>query len=332
MYDAFLRARQNKTTRNEVIVFEYYVERNVVKLVDTITNGSYRIGNYKEFKVYEPKERLIKALPFEDRVVHQWFVHEFLITYVVPKFIYDSYACLEGKGTHEAVNRLEYFMYKAKLEYKDYYVLKMDIKKFFYSIDPNILFELLKKYFKDKALLELSSKLIFCEEDELGIAIGNYTSQYFANIYLNELDQFVKHKLRVRYYLRYMDDFILLVKNKEIAKEIFHQIEKFLKEKLNLELNHKSKYFPHSMGIDFCGYRVFNTHKLVRVRSKKQMRGRIRYWNKLYAEDNLNVKDVVQSFTAWRGHIKHANSYNLYNKYIAKLDFHCEIENFIKYE
>lgn len=115
MYDAFLRARKNKTNRNDVIIFEYHIERNIVKLVDSIANESYRIGNYREFKVYEPKERLIKSLPFKDRVVHQWFVHEFLIPYVVPKFIYDSYACLEEKGTHKAVKRLEYFMYKAKL-------------------------------------------------------------------------------------------------------------------------------------------------------------------------------------------------------------------------
>lgn len=219
-------------------------------------------------------------------------------------------------------------MYKAKLEYKDYYVLKMDIKKFFYSIDPNILFELLKKYFKDKALLELSSKLIFCEDDELGIAIGNYTSQYFANIYLNELDQFVKHKLRVRYYLRYMDDFILLVKNKEIAKEIFHQIEKFLKEKLNLELNHKSKYYPSSMGVDFCGYRVYYTHRLVRNRSKINMKKRIKTWNYLYeVGGQLDEKFISQSISSWKAHIKHACSYNLYKFYLRKIKFDLPIKD-----
>lgn len=330
MYDAFLRAKTNKSNRPEVIEFEYNVERNIVRLVNSIEDGTYKIGDYREFKVYEPKERVIKALPFRDRVVHQWFVHEFLIKYIVPKFIYDSYACLDGKGTHKAVNRLERFMYNAMLEYGEYYILKMDIKKFFYNINPKILFKILQKYFKDKEFLNLASKLIFCEDDSIGIAIGNYTSQYFANLYLNTLDQYIKHNLKIKFFLRYMDDFVLLVKDKEVAKEVFKKIEIFLKEELELELNHKSKYYPSSMGVDFCGYRVFHTHKLVRVRSKKQMRGRIKCWNKLYQEDNLVVKEVLQSFNAWRGHIRHANSYNLFIRYVAKLDF--DIKNLISYK
>ncbi|MDD2208552.1 MAG: RNA-dependent DNA polymerase, partial [Bacilli bacterium] len=129
MLDAFFRARENKSHNYSVIEFEFKLENNIVDLITKIKSDKYFIGIYREFTIYEPKERVIKALPFCDRVVHQWFVYEFLIPYVVPKFIYDSYACLKGKGTHKAVDRLEYFMHSARLNYGDnYYVLKIDIK------------------------------------------------------------------------------------------------------------------------------------------------------------------------------------------------------------
>lgn len=324
MYDAFLRAKKNKSTREEIMEFEYNIEKNIISLLYELKTKRYTIGNYKTFVIYEPKERIIKSLPFRDRVVHQWYVYEFLIPNVVPRFIYDSYACIKGRGTHNAVKRLENFMLKAKIKYGDYYIIKMDIKKFFYNINTDILFNILKKYINDKELLNMSSKLIFEANEKLGIPIGNYTSQYFANIYLNELDQFVKHKLKIKYYLRFMDDFVLLVENKDIAKKIFNEIEIFLKDALKLEINKKSRYYPSAMGVDFCGYRVFHTHKLVRNRSKKQMRKRIKIWNILYKKKKLNMYKVEMSLNSWLAHIKHANSYNLYNSYINKIEFKIE--------
>lgn len=324
MYEAFLRAKKNKTLREEVMAFEYDIEKNIIDLLTELRKGIYCIGKYRQFKVYEPKERIIKALPFRDRVVHQWYVYEFLIPNIVPRFIYDSYACIEFKGTHKAAQRLEKFMKEARLKYGDYYVIKMDIKKFFYNINPHILFEILKKYIKDRALLNISSKFIFEDNSDVGIPIGNYTSQYFANIYMNELDQYVKHTLKIKYYLRFMDDFILLVENKENAKKIFNNIEKFINDVLKLEINPKSRYYPSAMGVDFCGYRIFHTHKLVRNRSKKRMRKRIKEWNNLYKKNQLDMKIVETSLNSWKAHIKHTNSYNLEKKYLGKIKFDIE--------
>ncbi len=321
MHAAYIRARENKSDKTDVMFFGDELEKNIVNLIKEIRNGTYEIGLYREFKVYEPKERVIKSLPFRDRVVHQWYVHEFIIPTLVPKFIYDSYACITTKGTHRAVRRVNYFMRKARAEYGNYYILKMDIKKFFYSIDPKILMTILSKHFGDKLFLQLSERLIFEKGVDKGIPIGNYTSQYFANLYLHELDMYIKHELKVKYYVRYMDDFVLLVENKFVAKKLLSKIEKFLETNLKLKLNPKSRYYPCNIGVDFCGYRIFHTHILVRNRSKKQMRKKIKVWNKLYEEKNLNIEVVRASISSWKGHISHANSFNLEKNYLNKMAF-----------
>lgn len=321
MYEAYDRAKKNKTDRKEVMAFEYNLEFNLIKLINEIKNDTYYLGEYRCFKVYEPKERVIKALPFRDRVVHQWYVHEFLIPNIVPKFIYDSYACIKFKGTHRAMRRLKSFMYEARRKYGEFFVIKMDISKFFYNIDSKILFQIMTKYFKDKALLKLTSTLIFDAYEQVGIPIGNYTSQYFANIYLNELDYFIKHDLKLKYYLRFMDDFVIIVESKEIAKDVFQKIESFVNNNLKLKLNHKSRIYPSHMGIDFCGYRMFYTHTLVRNRSKNRMKKNIKRWNKSYQNGKLDIKKAEMSLNSWEAHIKHADSYNLHNKYISKIDF-----------
>lgn len=321
MYEAYERAKIGKMKKAEVLEFEYNLELNLISLIEKLKNNQYQIGEYRQFKVHEPKERVIKALPFRDRVVHQWYVYEFIIPYIVPKFIYDSYACLKEKGTHSAVKRLKYFIDDARKKWDDFYIIKMDISKFFYNIDPNILFEIMKKYIHDSKLLELTSVLIFDRKDEIGIPIGNYTSQYFANIYLNELDQYIKQVLKIKYYLRYMDDFVLLVPDKDTARKIYKQIEIFVNEKLRLKLNPKSRIYPSAMGVDFCGYRVYYTHILVRDRCKRDMRKRIRKWNYHYKKGILNKKEVEMSLNSWLSHIKHADSYNLHTRYLNKMEF-----------
>lgn len=327
MYDAFIRARENKSNKSDVMFFEEKTEENIVKLIKELQSGTYRIGKYTEFYVYKPKKRVIKTLPFRDRVVHQWYVYEFIIPKIVPIFIQDSNACIKTRGTHNAVRTVGKYMRRARKHFGDYYVLKMDIRKYFYTIDPNILMSILKKYFGDKKFLDLSEKLIFEKGVDKGIPIGNYTSQYFANLYLHELDNYIKHELKVKYYVRFMDDFVLLVENKEVAKEIYIKIEKFLETNLKLELNPKSKYYPYKMGIDFCGYRIFHTHKLVRNRSKKNMLKKIKLWNKLHRENNLDYEAVKKSIKSWKGHIKHANSYNLESIYLEKIEFKDKLES-----
>ena len=172
---AHKRARIHKTYKNEVIKFEINLENNITNLINNIKNKTYHLGNYYTFTIYEPKERIIKALPYVDRIVHQWYIEEFIKPYIVPKFINTSFACLKNKGTHKAVEQVEQHMREYKRNYGDFWVLKCDIKKFFYSIDPNILFDIMKKYIADKELLAFTKLLIFDKRpssDDVGIPIG----------------------------------------------------------------------------------------------------------------------------------------------------------------
>ncbi len=174
LLQAHKRAKKHKSYKDEVIVYELNLENNIVNLMNSIKNKTYKLGNYFTFKVYEPKERIIMALPYKDRIVHQWYVEEFIKPYILPKFIFTSYACIPSKGTHSAVNELQKMMRIYKRVNPNFWILKCDIKKFFYSINPNILFSIMKKYINDKALLEFTKLIIFDKKknfNELGIPI-----------------------------------------------------------------------------------------------------------------------------------------------------------------
>lgn len=191
-------------------------------------------------------------------------------------------------------------------QYGDFYVLKMDISKFFYSIDKNVLYVLLSKKIKDDTLLKLTKTLIYSDNEKVGIPIGNYTSQYFANIYMNELDHFIKDKIGIKYYIRYIDDFILFTKTKAEAIVLFNVINSYLNNQLKLNLNPKSKYYPIKLEIDFCGYIIFPFHKLVRKRSIIQMKKKI--------NTELNKDKLLVSYKSWINHVKNGSTYNLKNK------------------
>lgn len=324
MLEAHKRARKHKAYKNEVVKFELNLENNLINLMNELKEGKYHIGKYFTFKVYEPKERIIKALPYRDRIVHQWYVEEFIKPYIVPRFINTTYACLSNRGTHRAVKEVERQMRIFKRNYGDFWILKCDIKKFFYNINPYILLNILKKYISDKALLDLTEKLIInpkLDNSQVGIPIGNYTSQFFANIYLNELDQYVKSTLKIKFYTRYMDDFVLILKTKEECKKIKKNIELFLFENLKIELNAKSRYYPYKMGVNFCGYRIFTTHKLLRLSSKKKIKKNVKKWNKKYNNGELNLNLTMQSLNSWLGHSSHCNSYKLQQKIINSCNF-----------
>lgn len=203
LLDAHYRARKNKAYKKDVILFEMNLENNIINLLNSIKNNNYKMGKYYDFKIFEPKERTIHSLPYRDRVVHQWYVEEFIKPYIVPKFINSSFACIVDRGTHKANNYIQHQMQIFKRNYGDFWVLKCDIRRFFYNIDPNILYHILCKYIGDPYLKRFTKQLIFDGRDiigDVGIPIGNYTSQYFANIYLNELDQYVKRILKVKFY------------------------------------------------------------------------------------------------------------------------------------
>lgn len=158
---AHLRAKQRKMYKNDVLAFDLNLESNIVTLIKSIKNSTYHVGKYHSFTVYEPKERVIHALPYKDRVIHQWYVEEFIKPYILPKFISTTFACLPDKGTHKAVDEVQKHMRICKRNWKDFWILKCDIKKFFYSINPYILFDIMKKYISDKHLLYLTQILIF---------------------------------------------------------------------------------------------------------------------------------------------------------------------------
>ena len=300
LVNAHYRAVEGKRSKLEPLLFEQDLETNISNILYKLQNDTYRLGKYKEFKIYEPKERTIKSLPYKDRVVHQWYVYEFIKPYYMKRFIKDTYACIDGRGTHSCSRKTQVYMKRMQKKYKNYYIIKCDVKKYFYSIDKDILYRILSKVIKDKPLLKLTKILIYDNDEKKGIPIGNYTSQYYANIYLNELDHYIKDKLKVKYYLRYMDDFVILLPTKEECRTILNKIKVFLKENLDLELNHKTRIYPNKFGCNFCGYVIHENYMLLRKRCLKKIKRKLR-------EGNLVLNN-------YHGHLMHANSYNFCKK------------------
>ena len=220
-------SKRGKFLRKDVILFSMDVEENIQKLYEELKTGKYQHGSYTSFKIYEPKERIIEKAPYRDRIVHRWYVDNFMQEHFVKSFRYSSFACLKGKGMHNACLYVQEMMKHCKRIWNNYYVIKMDVAKYFQNIDKQILYEILCRKIKDKNLLWLSREILYSNGVDKGLPIGNYTSQCFANIYLNELDQYMKHKLKLKYTCRYMDDVVALVNTKEEAIEKLNLIRSF---------------------------------------------------------------------------------------------------------
>ena len=312
---AHKRARKHKAYKDEIIEYEFNLENNITNLLNNIKSKKYRLGKYREFKVYEPKERVIKALPYPDRIVHQWYVEEFIKPYILPKFISTSFACIPERGTHRSAQQIEKYMRIFKRNYGDFWVLKCDISKFFYSINPRTLFNIMEKYISDKALLDFTKLLIFDRREsfgQVGIPIGNYTSQFFANIYLNKMDQYVKRVLKIKYYVRYMDDFILIHRNKKYLQYCLEKINKICNEELDLELNQKTQIGLAYNGIDFLGFNhiLTNSGKVIRklrFSSKQRMRNHIKIMCKLKNKSIVDEEYINMRVNAFKAHLKHSD-------------------------
>ena len=252
LYRSVCVAARGKAKSREIAQFMFLMEREIHKLRHELKSGAYRHGFYKLFKIYEPKERNIAKAPFRDRVVHH-AIHDVIEPVIDKRFIYDSYACRRGKGTHKAVDRAQKFLRANK------YCLHGDIKKYFPSIDHGVLKMLLRKRIDDKKLFALiehvtnSASYVFGTTGK-GLPIGNLTSQFFANLYLHELDHYVKHDLKCRYYLRYMDDFLIFDDERGYLEWVREDIKGFLKETLKLRLHDaKSQVFRNSRELNFWG-------------------------------------------------------------------------------
>ena len=311
---SFQKCRKGKTYRIYALEFEIDLEKNIFELQEELKSGKWKPIGYKTFYIYDPKKRLINAPAFRDRIVHR-AVYDIMEPIWEPIFIYDSYACRKGKGTHKGVNRLTKFLRSYPPNQK-VYCFKADIKSYFASVDHKILFDIIKRKIVDKNFLSVIWKIIDSYHEEgkrgIGIPLGNLTSQLFGNIMLNELDYFVKHELRVKHYIRYMDDFIILHTKKKKLWEWRDEIVMFLK-KLKLRLHPKKQnVFPANRGIDFLGYIVFRDYRKVRSRNIHRFYNRLKKISK-----GTSNRDPELSIMSWFGYSIHADTYRL-NQSIAK--------------
>lgn len=280
---AWREFRRGKSKKEDVLNFEFHLEDNLFNLNKELINKTYRPEKYESFFVQDPKKRHIHKATVRDRVLHQAI---FRILYPIfdKNFIHHSYSSRTGKGTHKGVKSLFIGIRKISSNWKKpAYTLKCDIKKFFDSIDHNILLKLIERKINCKETFNLIESIVksFEKNTGKGLPLGNVTSQLFANIYLNELDQFVKHELKVRYYFRYADDFVVLGKNIDELEKTKIKIALFLKDSLDLEL-HKDKVFIKkvSQGIDFLGYVVLPNAIVLRTKTKRRILKRVNKNNK----------------------------------------------------
>jgi len=296
---AYKQARKRKRLKNEVLLFKEHLHFNLQQIKNDILNKTYKIGEYRNFKIYHPKERNISALPFRDRVVQHALCN--VIEPLFDKSMFSmSYACRKGKGTHKCMLNVKEMTKKFKTSG---YFLKMDFSKFFPSVDREILYKEIERKVKDEHVLWLLKQII--PSDGTGLPIGNLTSQLFANVYAGVFDRYIKQTLRVKHYIRYMDDTLILHESKEKLKETKNQLETFSLEKMKLRFS-KWYILPIKRGINYVGYRIWPTHVLIRKNSVVQAKRKI----KRYLSQN-KYDDLQKFIASWSGHIKWSNHHNL---------------------
>ncbi len=318
LFQAWHEFKKGKGHKKDVQIFGRDLEDNIFDLHAKLKSKTYKHDIYSDFYVNDPKRRHIHKSSATDRVLHH-LLYKYLYKIFDKKFIYDSYSCRKGKGTHKSVKRLEKLTRIVSVNYtRECWALKCDVKKFFDSVDHQILKTLIAASVKDPDTNLLINKVIDSFRSEStktkGIPLGNVTSQIFSNIYLNELDQFVKHNLKAKYYIRYADDFIILDANKNNLKKKALLIKKFLENDLRLQLHPKKVFFRElRCGIDFCGYIVLPHHILPRTKTRK------RIFKKL---NRAKVQD--QAIQSYLGYFSHANSFkiteNIKNQHFFKLN------------
>lgn len=314
LMEAHKKARRGKGLRNEIILFNLKQEEYIMYLLESLGKKTYKHGGYSTFYVTEPKVRKIEKSRYIDRVVHRWLVDNFLEPYFVPTFINTSYACLKGRGMHKTCLDVQKAMKHCKNIWGSYYILKMDVTKYFENIDKRTLLGILERKILDKDLMWLIKEILYAQEKEVGLEIGNYTSQLFANIYLNELDQYVKKELGIKYYFRYMDDAVLFFKNKEEAKYCLEKIKKFLLSKLELCLNRKTQIFKNTQGVNFCGYKINEYRLKIRDKGKRKLKKKIKKLKCLVKNGEISSLEARKYLAGHIGYIKIADTYNLENK------------------
>jgi RNA-directed DNA polymerase len=312
---AFKKASKGKSFMPYVIEFRENLEDNLINLKDELETLTYKPTKLKKFIIRDPKTRVIRKSIFRDRIIHHAIVN--ILEPIYEKiFIEDNYANRKKKGSLAAINKFDYFKRKvSKNNTKTYFVFKADIKKFFDSVNQDTLLKIFKRNIKDKKFLWLIKQILKNFHDKArGMPLGNMTSQFFANVYLNELDYFIKHKLKVKYYIRYVDDFVILHEDNAILEEYKIKIGKYLKN-LNLELHKdKSKILPIYKGLNFLGYRIFYHHRLIIRRNLNQFKRKLIILEKDYNEGLIDFEKILNCIDGWMAYAIWANTYKLRKK------------------
>jgi retron-type reverse transcriptase len=306
-WQEFIRGKKSKP---DVELFSRELMDNIIALQESLANKTYRHGDYESFFINDPKRRHIHKASVRDRLVHH-AVYRLLYPFFDRTFIADSYSCRLDKGTHRAVNRFRQFVYKvSENNTKTCWILKCDIRKFFASIDHDILLNILKEYISDEDIIWLLENIIGsfnCPLDKggrrgifIGLPLGNLTSQLFANVYMNEFDQWVKHWLRTKYYIRYSDDFVFLSSDKNELADIIPHIRRFLNQELKLNLHpDKISLKTIASGVDFLGWVNFPDYRLLRKTTRCRMLARI---------EKNPMPETLQSYL---GLLKHGNTFKI---------------------
>ena len=297
-------AQKRKRYKTETLFFIDKVEQNILRLQQELMNGSFKPGSYHTFYVHDPKHRKISAAPYRDRVVHH-AICNIMAPIWGCSMIHDSYACRRDKGTHRAISRFT--------EYArgNPYVLKCDIKKYFDSINHDVLKQLLSRKIKDERMMRLLGQIIESNGNGVGLPLGNLTSQWFANLYLNEFDHLIKEMWGCRSYIRYMDDFVVFGENKEQLWQIKRQIESYLAT-IGLTLHqNKCTVWPTSLGVNFLGFTVFPSHRIPLKKNIHKIKRRLRFFQKCFKQGDMTLCHIKRSIVSWLGHVRWGDTYQL---------------------
>jgi retron-type reverse transcriptase len=313
------KARNGKLKSYGVIRHDKNREENILRLHEILKNGTFKTSQYDIFTIHKPKERKIYRLPyFPDRIVHHAIMN-ILEPIWVSVFTTDTYSCIKNRGIHAAAKKLKKVLKENPDDTK--YCLKIDIKKFYPSIDHDILKRIIRQKIKNKDLLSLLDEIIDSTD---GVPIGNYLSQYFANLYLAYFDHWLKEVKGVKFYFRYADDIIILHKDKSYLHELFREMQTYLSDNLKLEIKSNWQVFPvASRGIDFIGYVFYHTHTRLRKSIKQRFCRRLGRINK---KNNLTESELKQNICSWWGWIKHCDSINLTNKTFKNLKYEIKFK------
>jgi retron-type reverse transcriptase len=326
------KAQKGKRFRDNVLDFNYHLEAELAQLQTELTNKTYQPGVYRTFYIKEPKLRMISAAPYEDRVVHHALCNV-ILPLIEPTFIADSYANRVGFGTHKALHRFIKFARDSR------YVLQCDIQKYFPSIDHEILKHLLRRKIKCPDTLWLINTIIDNSNEQLpiveyfmgdelltplqrrrGLPVGNLTSQFFANIYLNGFDHFVKEELQVKKYLRYVDDFSLFSDDWQFLSDARLAIEEYLANKLRLKIHPiKSQLFETRLGANYVGFRILPNFIRVRTDNLRRARRRLKFMQRKSNQGKINSEKVSQSIQSWFAHLEHGDTWQLRQQIFTSL-------------